>query len=102
MTVFHRLACAVFIGLASTASLTAAGDNSAGWRREHGQFLLDVTVPANTTAVLFLRCHAIETVIERSQPIVKANGVKFVRVEKEPAIFAVSGATYQFASPALE
>ena len=69
------------------------------WRREGGKFTLRVVIPANTSATIYLPTTDAATVTEGSQPAVKSEGVRFVKVEKGTAVFSVEAGTYNFACP---
>ena len=53
------------------------------WKLENGQFVYHVTVPANTTATVYVPAASAEQVTEGSKPAGKAAGVTFVRMEKQ-------------------
>ena len=70
------------------------------WKIEDGQFRLNVVIPANTTAEVFLPGNGAEMVKEGNKPATQAEGVKFLRVEDGNAVFAVGSGSYEFSSPA--
>jgi len=65
------------------------------WRRENGRFVLDVSVPANTTATVFVPG---ANVTESGQPADRAKGVTFVHNENGTAVYDVESGNYSFAS----
>ncbi|HWI59432.1 MAG TPA: alpha-L-rhamnosidase C-terminal domain-containing protein, partial [Bacillota bacterium] len=69
------------------------------WRVEKDQLQLSVTVPANTTATLYLPTTAPETVTEGRRPANQAKGVKFLCVENGRTLYRLGSGTYQFACP---
>jgi alpha-L-rhamnosidase len=69
------------------------------WRRENGVFRLDVTVPTNTTATVYVRTKDITSVTESGQAANNAPGVKFLRGENGYAVFAVESGKYSFLAP---
>ena len=70
------------------------------WKIENGQFRLNVTIPANTTADVFLPAASADAVKENGQPAAQAAAVKFVKVEDGSAVFAVGSGKYVFSVPA--
>jgi alpha-L-rhamnosidase len=59
------------------------------WRKTGGRFELDVTIPPNTTATVFVPAP--------SATRVRAPGGKFLRMEDGAAVFAVDSGSYRFA-----
>ena len=59
---------------------------------------MDVTIPANTTATIYVPASAVGSVSESGKPAAKAAGVKFLRMESDTAVYAVGSGTYRFES----
>ena len=74
------------------------GTIESSWRLEKDEFRLDVTVPANTTATVYVPAKDAESVMESRQPAASSEGVGFLRMEKGLAVFAVDSGQYQFVS----
>jgi len=68
------------------------------WRKRDGQLLMEVTVPANTTATVFVPAKDASGVTESGKPAPQAEGVKFLRLQDHAAVFAVDAGTYRFQS----
>jgi alpha-L-rhamnosidase len=68
------------------------------WKRDGDRLLLNVTIPANTTATLLLPAKSAEAVTEGNQPLAQAAGVKFLRLEKGRAVLEVGSGEYRFAA----
>jgi len=68
------------------------------WRIENGNFRLDVTVPPNTTATVYVPAKDIESVTEGGQPAAKAESVCLLRMEDDRVVFAVGSGHYRFVS----
>ena len=66
------------------------------WKRKAGKLSLDVTIPANTTATIFMPAQAAAAVTEGGQPAGKAAAVKFLRLENGAAVYEVESGTYHF------
>ena len=69
------------------------------WRTEGGKLTLDVTIPANTTATVYLPVADPAGVTEGGRPVTQAEGVKFLRNEVGASLFEVGAGTYRFAMP---
>ncbi len=75
---------------------TMYGPLASSWKREKGQFTLDVTVPANTTATVWVPTKDAASVMESGKKVAEVKGIKFVRSEAGAAIFEVPSGTYSF------
>lgn len=68
------------------------------WKVEPNQFNWMVTIPANTTATLYIPTLNREDVLEGSQPVNRSEGVKFIRWEGNKAVCEVKSGSYTFQS----
>jgi alpha-L-rhamnosidase len=68
------------------------------WRTQPGKFAWKITVPANTSAIVYIPANTADEVTESGIPANKAEGVKFLRMEGKRAVFEVQSGTYQFLS----
>jgi alpha-L-rhamnosidase len=59
---------------------------------------MDVTIPANTTATVFVPAEDAAGVSESGERAANAVGVKFLRMENNAAVYAVDSGTYRFQS----
>jgi alpha-L-rhamnosidase len=55
-----------------------------------------VTIPANSSATVYVPAKAVEDVKEGGQALVKAQGVRVLRVESGRVICEVQSGAYQF------
>ena len=69
------------------------------WRREAGKLRLEVTIPPNTSATVFVPTAKSGDVTESGQPAANAKGVKFLRAEKDAAVYEVGSGSYVFEAP---
>ncbi len=69
------------------------------WTKKDGVFTLDVTIPANTTATIYLPTTDADSVMESGRKAKKASGVHFVKVEEDRSVFTVDSGTYRFTFP---
>lgn len=78
------------------------GRISSSWRFEGGSFLIDVTIPANTTASVFLPNAAPERTFERGKPLaVGETGVLSMTARGDALEVSVASGTYHFKVQAL-
>ena len=70
------------------------------WKITGNQFLWQVTVPANTTAIVMVPNASPDSITEGGQPINKAQGLQFLRLENGAAVFAAEPGSYNFSCPA--
>lgn len=68
------------------------------WRLENGKFRLNITVPANTTATVYLPAENVKTVTIDGKAVVKSRLVRFLGIKNGKAAFTVSSGRYQFVS----
>ena len=67
------------------------------WQHTKDQFELTVAIPANTTATVYLPTGSLEKITVSGQPISKANGVKFLRMQDGGCVLTVESGKYKFA-----
>jgi alpha-L-rhamnosidase len=72
------------------------------WKITGGVFMLDLTIPANTTAQVYIPTTLRNQVREGRVAAEKASGVKYLRLEEGCCVYAIGSGTYQFTSPILE
>ena len=77
---------------------TMYGALSSSWKRAQGQFTLDITVPANTTATVWVPAKDAAAVTESGRNPAEVKGVKFVKSEAGSAVFEVESGAYTFKS----
>ena len=68
------------------------------WKREGDRLTMEVTIPANTTATVYVPAKDAAGVTESGKPAAQAEGVKFLRMEDGAAIYEVGSGTYRFQS----
>ena len=68
------------------------------WQRDGKGFKLNVTIPPNTTATVFVPAKSRESVTENGKPAAQSAGVKFLRMEDGRAVIAVDSGEYSFKS----
>ncbi len=77
---------------------TGYGRIRSSWKRSGGTVTMEVTIPANTTATVFVPAESAAKVTESGKPVDQAKGVSFQRMEKGCAVFEVGSGSYLFTS----
>jgi alpha-L-rhamnosidase len=72
------------------------------WHKQQDRFNWQITIPANTTATVYLPAAQPEDVDESGQPISKATGVRFLRVEAGQVVLSLGSGTYRFDCKVLQ
>ena len=83
---------------ASVSYRSVRGLIATDWSQANGKFLLNVTIPANTTAVVALPTASGSPITESGHSLDSATGVKLLRQEGQSALLSVGSGTYSFAS----
>ena len=68
------------------------------WRLEGTSFVLEVSIPANTSATVVLPAVDAASVTESGKPATQAEGVRFLRLENGHAWLELESGQYRFAS----
>ena len=109
---FKNIVIKPYIGAGLTWAQTTYdsihGTISVRWEKSGGSLLVNVTIPANTTATVYVPVASkpgedrtakdAAGVTESGKPAAKAEGVKFLRMEGSAAVYALGSGTYRFQS----
>ncbi|MCY1719431.1 family 78 glycoside hydrolase catalytic domain [Prolixibacteraceae bacterium Z1-6] len=74
------------------------GDIITEWNWNNNDYLLQVTVPANTTAAVHVLAKNRDSVTEGGKSVSRNDQIRFLKMEGNNAVFEVSSGTYQFLS----
>lgn len=77
---------------------TVRGKLSSSWTREGDAYALNVTIPANTTATVYVPAADAATVLESGAAASGAEGVSFLRMDNGFAVYSVGSGSYSFTS----
>ena len=72
------------------------GKITSDWKRAGGKLTLNVTIPANTTATIFIPTTSADSVTEDGKPALQSSGVKFLREESGHVIYGIDSGNYKF------
>jgi len=75
---------------------TVKGVIKSAWKKENGLIKLNITIPANTTAEVFIPAKEVSSVKEGSKKAAGLKELKYVRQQDNCAVFEVGSGTYQF------
>lgn len=76
---------------------TIRGKIASSWKREGGEFHLDVTIPPNTRATVFVPAKDAASVTEGGRPLAEAAPhARFVEMRGPAAVLDVAAGTYRF------
>jgi len=81
---------------ASAEYLSIHGAIRVSWTRQEGKFTLRVTVPANTTSVVYVPTKDPDNVREGGNAARSVEGIKYLKTEDGCAIFEVGSGEYTF------
>jgi hypothetical protein len=68
------------------------------WKRENNKLTMEITIPVNSTATVYVPARNTAGVTEFGLSVDKAEGVKFLRFENNAAVYNVVSGSYQFQS----
>ena len=83
---------------ARTSYNSIHGKIATAWQLDGSALQLDVTIPANTTATVYVPAKDAAAVTESGKPTGKVEGVKFLRMENGAAVYEVGSGYYRFCS----
>jgi alpha-L-rhamnosidase len=75
------------------------GRIASDWQIADHRFRLAVTIPANTTATIYVPAAGPDSITEAGRPLARAEGVKFLRVEDGRTVLEAGSGTYEFMTP---
>jgi len=70
-----------------------------GWTRQGGEMTMDVTIPPNTTATVFVPFSDVSKINEDGKRVEDSEGVRFLRTEEGRVVFEVESGRYTFVFP---
>jgi alpha-L-rhamnosidase len=72
------------------------GRIESNWSTHGDMLVLDVTVPANTTATVYMPTDSAGTVLENGKPLKQVDGVRLLRSEAGRTVLACTAGVYKF------
>ncbi len=74
------------------------GKIESAWQIDNDSFKLNVSVPVNCTAIVYLPAIKDNKITESGKTLQNSNGVKFLRNENDRAVIAIASGSYSFIS----
>jgi alpha-L-rhamnosidase len=75
---------------------TTHGLISSAWQKKSGGLKLEVKVPVNTTATVFLPADPGAVITEGGKPVLKATGIKLLSSDDKKTVFELGAGSYSF------
>jgi alpha-L-rhamnosidase len=75
------------------------GEIKSAWKKTGGIFHWEISLPANTSAIVYIPAINKKQVSESGEKASSAKGVKFIKMENNHAVYEVASGTYNFSSP---
>src|ERR1022692_4362951 len=70
------------------------GRVTSNWKREGDRVAMEVAIPVNTTATIYVPAKDAAGVTEGGKPAAQAKGVKFLRLEDGAAVYEIGSGRY--------
>ena len=83
---------------AKTAYDSNYGKIISNWKRDDKTLEMELVIPANTTATVFVSTKDVSTITEGGKPIASAEGVRFLCASGRTAMFEIGAGKYSIAS----
>lgn len=77
---------------------TVKGTIAVSYRRQGNRLVMNVTVPANSTALLYLPARSVNSVTENGKKIASIDEISFLKAENGYVVLKVGSGNYQFNS----
>jgi alpha-L-rhamnosidase len=68
------------------------------WKRENGKLSMEVSIPANTTATVYVTTRSADSVLESGRAVSSVKEITFVGVENGKAVYNLGSGNYHFVS----
>ena len=72
------------------------GAIKSSWKKGKGQLGWDITVPGNTTAIVYMPARQVAEVKEGGKQASSSEGIKFLKMENGNAVFEIGSGSYSF------
>ena len=66
------------------------------WKQEHNKILLNISIPANTTAAVYLPTSNVNNITETGKPVVNRKDIYLIKQEKDNTIIQTGSGNYSF------
>ena len=86
------------ISYANYSTVTPYGNAAISWKKENGTFIMDIMVPAGSSATVYVPARQADDVSENGSKIKDSTIIKFTGMEEGYAVFTVVSGEYNFIS----
>ena len=84
------------ISYAKTSYLTPYGMIKSDWTKKTGVFTLNVEIPVNTSATIYLPTTNVNAVTEEGKSISLQKEIQFIKIDKDKALYKIGSGVYLF------
>lgn len=74
------------------------GEIVSNWQKQGKQVIMNITIPCNTTATVYIPTEDAVNITESGDPVGTVEGLKFLGMENNAALYEVGSGTYNFQS----
>jgi alpha-L-rhamnosidase len=84
------------ITFADVNYLSPYGEIKNSWKKTGTAFIMNIHIPVNTTAIIYLPAIKANNITENSQPVMNRTDIQFLKYEKGKALIKVGSGDYSF------
>jgi len=95
-TIIMKPSFEVDLSFANTSYDSPYGKIISSWKKENGQLKWNITIPANTHAMVYVPAKSKDDVLESGKLSSTSGGVQFVKMEHGRAVFEIGSGNYLF------
>ncbi len=76
------------------------GNIGSHWKmdEQRTRFTWDINIPANTSAAIYIPASSIKNITENGKPTDESEGIKFIKMDGQLAVFEIGSGSYSFVS----
>jgi len=74
------------------------GTINSNWKKSDNSFEWSISIPANTSATVYIPARSLSDVMESGKDISKAEGIQSVKLENDAAVVQLGSGEYKFVS----
>ncbi|MCK5616421.1 hypothetical protein KAR91_81920, partial [Candidatus Pacearchaeota archaeon] len=78
------------------------GKITSDWKREEEKLFLNITVPVNTSATVYIPANGLETILEGDQSAGQFTEIQYIGQEGDKYVFEVGSGNYRFTSQIIK
>jgi alpha-L-rhamnosidase len=84
------------LGFVNASYHSIRGMIKSNWKKDGDTFSWKMSIPANTTALIYIPAKFAEAITEGGQKAATSKGVKFIRLKNGKALFEIGSGDYDF------